>query len=210
MHAYYASRAPYYDAVYAKPERAADIAWLQQRLPEVFAGREVLELACGTGFWTPWIARSARRLVATDGTAEPLSLARTRPGCETVHFQQADAYALPAELQGFDAAFAGLWFSHVPRERQAGFLAGLHACLQPGACVVMIDNNEVQLRDFPIAETDAQGNTWQHRATRDGVTHRVLKNFPSEAEWRALLAGRATDIEWRMLENFWWVSYRLS
>ncbi|MFO1252378.1 MAG: class I SAM-dependent methyltransferase [Inhella sp.] len=208
MHDYYATRAPYYDAVYAKPERA-DIAWLQTTLPEVFAGRQVLEIACGTGYWTPWIARTAQRLVATDGTAEPLNLARSRPGCGTVHFQRADAYALPAELQGFDAAFAGLWFSHVPRERQAEFLDGLHGRLQPGARVVMIDNNEVQLRDWPIAETDAHGNTWQHRATHDGVVHPVLKNFPTEAEWRALLADRATDIEWRMLENFWWISYRL-
>ena len=48
MHAYYASRAPYYDAVYLKPERAKDIAFLSGHLPTAFAGRSVLEVACGT------------------------------------------------------------------------------------------------------------------------------------------------------------------
>ena len=170
----------------------------------------MLEIACGTGFWTPWIAQGATQLTATDGTAEPLALARQRPGTEGVHFEPANAYALPAHLQGFDATFAGLWFSHVPRERWAEFLDGLHERLRPGARVVMIDNNEVQLKDWPIDHSDAQGNTFQLRRTHDGVLHPVLKNFPTESEWRTLLAGRAENIEWRMLENFWWISYEIS
>ena len=49
MQAYYASRAPYYDAVYLKPERQEDIAFLSAHLPERFRNRHVLEIACGTG-----------------------------------------------------------------------------------------------------------------------------------------------------------------
>ena len=210
MHAYYAARAPRYDEVYAKPERQADIARLARWLPDLFDGCEVLEVACGTGYWTPHIARRARRVVATDGTAEPLALATTRPGTEAVRFALADAYALPDALGDFDAAFAGLWFSHVPIRSRSAFLQSLHRRLQPGARVVFIDNNPVQLRDFPIAETEATGDTYQHRTLANGSVHRVLKNFPTEAELRALLAPVADDIRFRELDNFWWVDYRVN
>ena len=40
----------------------------------------MLEVACGTGYWTQHLAKTAARLVATDGTAEPLAFARLRPG----------------------------------------------------------------------------------------------------------------------------------
>lgn len=50
---YYARRAREYDQVYFKPERQSDIRALEAWLPEPFAGRRVLEIACGTGWWTP-------------------------------------------------------------------------------------------------------------------------------------------------------------
>ena len=209
MHAYYAARAPYYDAVYLKPERREDIAFLSAHLPERFRGRTLLEVACGTGYWTQHIATSVAHMVATDGTAEPLEFARLRPGTERVVFCQADAYALPSDLGIFDGAFAGLWFSHVPVERRISFLNGLHALLQPGARVVLIDNNEVQLGDFPIVETDAQGNTFQMRQLRDGSMHRVLKNFPKESELLSLLSPLGEKIAYRNLENFWMVEYEV-
>ena len=63
---YYALRAHEYEAVYAKPERQVDIAQIQAWLPGAFEGRDGLELACGTGFWTPFAARRANRWLATD------------------------------------------------------------------------------------------------------------------------------------------------
>jgi ubiquinone/menaquinone biosynthesis C-methylase UbiE len=207
MHAYYAQRAPYYDAVYLKPERKEDIAFLSAHLADQFRGRAVLELACGTGYWTQHIAKTAKRLVATDGTAEPLDFARLRPGTESVVFRQADAYALPPDLGSFDGAFAGLWFSHVPKEARAAFLQGLHTFLTPGARVVLMDNNEVQLRDYPLAETDAAGNTFQMRTLNDGSVHRVLKNFPTEPELVGLLSDFGDQIEFSDLDNFWMVQY---
>ena len=210
MRAYYAARAPYYDAVYLKPERRADIAFLVGHLPQRLGGRSVLEIACGTGYWTQHIAPAAARVVALDGTAEPLAFARLRPGAQAAVFHQLDAYALPDSLGRFDAAFAGLWLSHVPIAARRPFLRGLHARLAPGARVLFIDNNEVQLRDFPIAHTDEDGNTYQLRTLRDGSTHRVLKNFPGRAELEALVAPHACDVVYRSLENFWLLEYELA
>lgn len=209
MQAYYAARAPYYDAVYLKPERRRDIEFLAAHLPERLAAREVIEVACGTGYWTQHLAPRAARMVATDGTAEPLAFARLRPRTAGVTYRQADAYALPPDLGLFDGAFAGLWFSHVPLAARAQFLAGLHRHLRPRARVILIDNNEVQLNDFPITETDADGNTYQQRTLRDGSVHRVLKNFPGERELRDLVAPFADAVDYRGLENFWLLEYEL-
>jgi demethylmenaquinone methyltransferase/2-methoxy-6-polyprenyl-1,4-benzoquinol methylase len=209
MQAYYAARAPYYDAVYLKPERQADIAFLSSHLPSRLAGRDVLEVACGTGYWTQFIAPAALSVVATDATAEPLEFARLRPRTGNVRFVQADAYALPEDLGRFDGAFAGLWFSHVPIESRAAFLDSLHSRLLPGARVVLLDNSEVQCLELPIVERDAVGNTYQFRALKDGTTHRVLKNFPSEAELLALVAPLATAYHFRRLDNFWMLEYQL-
>lgn len=207
---YYAQRAPIYDAVYAKPERQAELRRLERLLPRLFKGRAVLEVACGTGYWTQFIAPRAARMTATDATAEPLALARQRPGVEHVTFAQADAYALPATLGSFDAAFAGLWFSHVPIERRMQFLRSLHARLAHGALVVLLDNSEAQLRDLPLAERDAAGNTWQQRMLPDGSLHRVLKNFPSREELLALAADVGRDARYARGEHFWRLRYRIA
>jgi demethylmenaquinone methyltransferase/2-methoxy-6-polyprenyl-1,4-benzoquinol methylase len=204
---YYAARAPYYDAVYEKPERREDIAFLRNYLPSVFAGRAVLEVACGTGYWTQFIAPAARAMSATDATAEPLAIAPTRPGVDAVHFSLADAYALPASLGRFDAAFAGLWLSHVPIGRRPEFLSAMHRLLLPGARIVLIDNSEVQCRELPIVERDAEGNTYQMRQLRDGSVHRVLKNFPSREELEDMIAGLGTRPSHRSLQNFWLFEY---
>lgn len=207
MRAYYAARAPYYDDVYEKPERREDIAFLRRHLPAVFAGRTVLEVACGTGYWTQHIAPVAAAMTATDAVDEPLQLARARPGVGRVRFERADAYELPASLGLFEGAFAGLWLSHVPVERRGEFLASLHRRLLPGAKVALIDNSTVQLRDFPIAGRDARGNTWQERVLKDGTRHRVLKNFPAREELEAMIAGVGERPAFRELANFWLFEY---
>jgi demethylmenaquinone methyltransferase/2-methoxy-6-polyprenyl-1,4-benzoquinol methylase len=207
MRAYYASRAPIYDEVYLRPERQDDLRWLRRCITHWFAGRTVLEAACGTGWWTQHIASVAARVTATDAVAEPLAFARLRPGVGNVTFLQADAYALPSSLGAFDAAFAGLWISHVPVHRRLEFIACLHANLAPGARVVLVDNTEAQCERLPIVERDAAGNTYQQRALPDGRAYRVLKNFPAERELRALLGERGTGAEYWRGAHFWAFSY---
>lgn len=73
MKSYYSARASHYDAVYEKPERKNDIEFLSRFLPERLTGRNVIEVACGTGFWSQFIAPVCKHYVATDGVAEPMS-----------------------------------------------------------------------------------------------------------------------------------------
>ena len=80
------------------------------------AGRSVLEIATGTGYWTTALSASAQSVLATDVNDETLAVARSRSyGPGEVRFQVADAYDLGAVPGRFDAIFAGFFWSHVPR-----------------------------------------------------------------------------------------------
>jgi len=203
MRSYYAARAREYDDIYSKPERQVDLRAIESWLPPLFSKARVLEIACGTGYWTQFIAPSAAHTVAVDTSPETLDIARSRVPEGKVTFLVGDAYALPSGLGEFDAAFAGFWFSHVPKGRRQEFLRGLHARLVPGARVVLLDNLYVEGSSSPIAETDGDGNSFQVRKLKDGSTHRVLKNFPSRAELESsvgILGGSGALTTW---QHFW-------
>ena len=208
---YYRRRAREYEAIYAKPERQDDLAFLKKYLPERLAGRRVLEVACGTGYWTVLVARTAASIVAVDAAEEPMRIAMSKDyGERNVHFELADAYALAADLGRFDGALACFWWSHIPLSRIDDFLGSLHRVLEPGARVLLMDNRYVEGNSTPIAERDAEGNTYQLRPLADGSTNRVLKNFPTEAELRAALAPQAREFSYRALDYYWVVEYTLN
>ena len=207
---FYRRRAAEYEAIYAKPERQADLRVLEKLIPERMAGRRVLEVACGTGYWTVHVARTAKSLVATDAVEEPMKIARSKDfGGHGVRFELADAYKLSSALGRFDAALAIFWWSHVPRSRIGAFLGSLHARLERGARVLFMDNRYVEGSSTPISGRDAEGNSFQVRRLADGSENRVMKNFPSEAELRADLAPRAASFSYRELPYYWLAEYEL-
>lgn len=207
MRNYYAARAREYDQVYAKPERQRDLRAIEMWLPTVFGDAEVLEVACGTGYWTQFIAPRARGVLAIDASRETLDIARSRENVGNVRFVVGDAYALPVGPRTFRACFAGFWISHVPLSRLGAFLHELRRTLQPGAKVVLLDNRYVEGSSTPVSGEDAEGNTWQTRTLADGSTHRVLKNFPTEAGMRRALEGVAGDVRFHQWQFYWAVEY---
>ena len=211
MASYYARRAAEYDAIYQKPERQAELRAMEAALPTCFSARRVLEIACGTGWWTVHGAREARRWLATDLNEETLAVARTKPLPSCVELRTMDAFGFDGlGAEGFDAAFAGHWWSHLPRAVLPDWLELLHAHLEPGARVVMLDNRCVEGSSTPIARRDDAGDTWQLRRLADGSTHEVLKNFPTEAEARAALGGRAQRVRFTEHTHYWVLDYTLS
>jgi SAM-dependent methyltransferase len=211
MHDYYARRAPEYERIYHKPERQRDLAILRGAVGQFFAGAEVLEIACGTGYWTEVIAPSARSILATDSGDEVLEIARGRtypPG--SVRFAIADAFDLAGVTGHFDSAFAGFWWSHVPREDLQDFLRGFHSRLAPGSRVMFLDNRYVEGSSTPISRVDDEGNIYQLRRLEDGSGHEVLKNFPAPDELRLAVGGQAEDLEINELQYYWALSYSVS
>ena len=211
MLAYYARRATEYEQVYDKPERQPALDALKAWLPGQFAGRHGLEQACGTGYWTPFVARDCASWLATDLNEATLAIARTKPvPADRVRFALRDAYAATLGEPRFDAAFVGFWWSHVPLARLPEWLAALHSALQPGARVVLLDNLFVEGSNHPVTRIDAHGNTFQTRRLVDGSTYEVLKNFPTPEQAIAQLGPRAQDAQWHDHHYYWALSYTLA
>src|SRR4051794_31270750 len=168
---YYRQRAPYYERVYHKPERQEDLRKLREMVVATFAGKKVLDVACGTGYWTEIISHSADSIVGIDFNEEVLAVARAKPMPQgRVRLLRGDAYALPELSESFDAAMVGFWWSHVPKAKLRGFLGGLHRKLEPGATVMVFDNAFVQGSSTPLSKKDSDGNPLSQQDA-DGNTY---------------------------------------
>jgi SAM-dependent methyltransferase len=208
--AYYTRCADVYEAeTYGRPEQQADLALLQQRVRETLGNHRVLELACGTGYWTAQLAQSAASVLATDINPEMLDLAQAKglPADKT-RFALADAFDLQGEGK-FSACFAGLWWSHVKRQDQAGFLEQLRAKLGKDTLLVLLDDVYVEGIHTPIARTDPEGNTYQIRTLSNGERYEVLKNFPTDSALRKKMGAAVKEIRIVRLEHYWMLTGRL-
>lgn len=200
---YYGARAPEYDRVYEKPERQGDIATLGSLLARRFAGRDVLDVAAGTGFWTERFADGTDHTTGCDINEATLEVARARRRWpDHVRFVRGDAFALDEVPGTFDAAFVGFLWSHVAIDDLDRFLDSLCRRLGPGSTAILVDNVYVEGSNHPIARTDEAGNTYQRRRLADGREWEVRKNFPTPEQVTNRLEahGSATVTS---LTHFW-------
>jgi SAM-dependent methyltransferase len=207
---YYSRRAAEYERIYDKPERQHELEWLRHRIPGIFRGRNVLEVACGTGYWTQFIAREARQVYACDINEAVLDIAREKPiAGGRVTFGRGDAITLEGVPEGCDAAFAGFWWSHVKKSETARFVANLASRLAPGSVVAILDNNYAEGSSTPISRRDAEGNTYQMRPLANGERYEVLKNFPTAAELADAVRGVAREAHLENLQYYWLLVFTL-
>lgn len=217
---YYAARAHEYHETtgYDDMQTDAGYAKLKATHQAAFKGLDVIEIACGTGYWTEVIAQTARSVLATDIHAQLIEITRQRlKALAHVRCQVADAYTLAGVDGSFSGAFGHYWWSHIPKALRKTFLGSLHAKLRPGAFVSFTDNLEYQA-GWVKRRIDEHGDVYEERRLRDGTCFETIKNFPSEAEFVELLADTADDL--RFVEHragpladptsrLWTVSYRL-
>ena len=207
---YYSKRASEYEQIYQKPERQHELEWLRGRIPELLKDRTVLEVACGTGYWTQFIARTARKVHACDINESVLEIAADKPIPRgRVDFFKADAVTLEGVPAGCDAAFAGFWWSHVKKSAIATFVSNLANRLEPGARVVVLDNQFAEGSSTPISRRDAEGNTYQMRHLANGEQYEVLKNFPSSADFAEAVRPVAREAHLETLTYYWLLVFEL-
>lgn len=201
---YYAKRAYEYERIYQKPERQEDLKQLQSTIAGSFEDRNLLEIACGTGYWTQFACKSAKSIVATDYNEAVIEIARKKDyGNCPISFVKTDAYGLDGVAGPFSAALVAFWWSHVPKSKIESFLKVLHSRLSNGATVIMIDNRYVEGSSTPISRKDDEGNTYQLRKLYDGSVHEVLKNFPAPDDFVKLIEPVSDLPEFTELNYFW-------
>lgn len=205
---YYANCADDYEQVYDKPERQADLAILKERVGETLAHQRVLEIACGTGYWTRVLAQAAESVLAIDINQKMIGLAKAKGLPDhKVRFAVADAFDLQLQ-ETFSACFAGFWWSHVKRQDQAGFLEQLRKKLGKDTLLVLADNVYVEGSSTSIARTDLDGNTYQIRTLPNGERYEVVKNFPTDSGLRKRLGPFLKDIRIVRMEHYWMLTGR--
>jgi 2-polyprenyl-3-methyl-5-hydroxy-6-metoxy-1,4-benzoquinol methylase len=205
---YYKERAKEYEQVYLKPERQEDIRNTTIILQEQFSGKTVLEIACGTGFWTERISQTAAAVLATDINETVIEVAKQKKYVNApVTFERADIFNFCSENK-YEALFGGFIWSHIPLQRMDQFLRILNSFTSPDGTIVLMDNNFVKGSNSPITYTDEKENTFQTRRLEDGSMHLIMKNFPTENFLREKLADMAFDIQFIKLKYFWILCYK--
>lgn len=211
---YYSRRAPEFEEIYQIPERQGDLSTLREYIRGTFRGRQVLEIACGTGYWTEILAESAASVFATDVSEEVLEIARAKNAIREnnkVQIRNMDAYTLEG-APIMSACLMGFWWSHMPRERIAEFLRVVHSKLRPGATVVIMDNRYVERSSTAISRTDEHGNTYQSRRLKnsgDDSNYEVLKNFPTKEELFQAIEPYGAQVHFDELRYYWILRYEL-
>jgi SAM-dependent methyltransferase len=205
---YYRKRAAEYDAFYADPARQQDLAALRDWLAALARGRCILEVAAGTGYWTAAAAPVAAAITATDINTEMLAIAGSKQLGEHVTLLRADVWDLPALPRGFELGMAHLWWSHLRKQEQGGFLARFAAHLEPGAALLMIDEKLVANVGAPISRRDAAGNTYQQRWLASGERFEIIKNYPDTVELERSVGVVCEDVRILELRHFWALSAR--
>ena len=178
---YYNKRLNEYEAIYLKPERQADLRTLIAKLQTDVSNREVLELACGTGWWTQRLATYAASWTATDADPAALDIVKHKAIQGLSSTQTLNAYQ-PNFSTSVDCVLAAHWYSHLKLNECSIFFRSVHSCLKPGGRLILLDNNFVSGSSTEISRTDIEGNTYQTRKLKDGSLHEVLKNFPSHQQ----------------------------
>lgn len=188
---YYRARAAEYEQVYYRhqPERRGEIDEQAEYLRGLVRGKDVLDIACGTGYWTKIISQTAGYIAAVDLSVEMLREAGRKKYDAPAEFVVGDLNRLPFDAAAFDVITLGFWFSHQPKQEYDLFFKQLLQPLRDGGLIWMIDNNPPAEGPRPDSErTDAHGNNFKRRFLQSGEEYVILKNYFSEDQLRETFA----------------------
>lgn len=209
---YYSKRAEEYDEIYHRTDkiRLKEQNFLAEYIAQVFKDKFVLELACGTGFWTRYLLKSARKILATDYSNDMLEIANHRLAKNSnIILLKADAYNPPISFPRYNAAMANFWFSHIPKKRIQEFLTTLHSRLSKNSVVVFIDGVYIEGLGGELILKDKHKDSFKRRTLRSGEQFDILKNYYSEEGLKMIFSKYSRRLEIKYLTNFWIVRYQI-
>jgi SAM-dependent methyltransferase len=140
------------------------------------AGREVLDVACGEGYGSALLARSAARVSGVDIAPAAIAHARSRyAGAPNLAFHVADCAALPFADASFDAVVSFETIEHITA--QDAFLDEVRRVLRPDGFVVLSCPNKAEYTDA----RDHVNEFHVRELYRDEFAGLVTRRFPHVA-----------------------------
>ena len=209
---YYSDRAKEYEQIYEwrDPDRQEEQNQMGAEMRKALKGRSVLDVGCGTGYWTQRASTTAERITGIDINETVLDIAKSKKyDCPTA-FRLMDAYDLEFPNRSFTGALASFWLSHVPREKMGSWIEELHRVLEPEAHVFIADNTFIEGVGGKLITKPGDPNTYKLRTLNDGSQHLIVKNYPTAHELVELFGEHSRGITEKNVFHrrcFWWVSY---
>ncbi|MBD3171144.1 methyltransferase domain-containing protein, partial [Candidatus Bathyarchaeota archaeon] len=208
----YRDRAKEYEEIYEwrDPHRQEEQDLMEKTLKEVFKDRRVLDIGCGTGYWTQRISDTAENIVGIDINETVLEIARRKEyGCPT-EYRVMDAYDMDFS-EKFTGTLATFMLSHVSREDISSWLEHVHRLLEPGAMVFIADNTYIDGIGGRLETKPDDPNTYKLRTLNDGTQHLIVKNYFTTEELVEYFSACSKGIDEKnvyMGKCFWWINYQ--
>jgi ubiquinone/menaquinone biosynthesis C-methylase UbiE len=208
---YYSKRAKEYDSIYERniPARLKEQDFIGNEIQSLFLNKTVLEIACGTGFWTKYLIGISPHVVACDISPQMLEIAQHKITDSSFQFLIGDAYNPPKSMS-YTGAMAHFWFSHVPKNRIASFLSSLHAVVEKNSPIMFVDNMYRSELGGKLIHKDGNKDTWKQRISHNQERFDIIKNYYTKKNLVRIFSPYTDNLSVSCLSHFWIVKYNLS
>ncbi|MBN2208104.1 MAG: class I SAM-dependent methyltransferase [Candidatus Coatesbacteria bacterium] len=189
---YYDARAAEYDDFFAGRGQFADVRLeiehdlgLVAPMVRDFGAGRVLDVACGTSFFSACYAEDARSVVGVDLSPLMLSESRTRHRSlrARASLVQAEGLALPFAPYTFDRCFVGFFLSHLDDEDILALLRHLKPVLKATGQLAIVDSAWTEFRKRQGRERTSV----QTRRLNGGGEFSVFKRYFTPEELAEIL-----------------------
>jgi demethylmenaquinone methyltransferase/2-methoxy-6-polyprenyl-1,4-benzoquinol methylase len=195
LFAYYEAQAANYEDFYdgkgqaitaLSGEYATDVAGATALLSS-FGRGDVVDLACGTGFWLSVYRGNAASITLVDQSEQALAHCERRVqqlGLATVaRIVRGDVFDVPLSQSGYDACMLGFLLSHLTPADTDALFARLRTALRPRAELAVIDSVWSDARKL-----HRQRDGFERRTLADGRSFSIRKKYYDRPELESLLS----------------------
>jgi 2-polyprenyl-3-methyl-5-hydroxy-6-metoxy-1,4-benzoquinol methylase len=208
---YYRDRAKEYEEIYEwrDPKRQEEQDLMEATLKDVFMGRRVLDIGCGTGYWTQRISQTAESILGIDINETVLEIAHSKEYRCPTEYRIMDAFNIILD-EKYSGVLATFMLSHVLREDIPDWLTHVHTFLEPKAMVFFGDNTYIEGVGGKLQAKNGDLNTYKLRSLNDGSQHLIVKNYFTKEELIELFQVHSKGLSEKNLflgKCFWWISY---
>ena len=209
---YYSDRAKEYEEIYywRDPHRQEEQELLEVELKQAFTGKNLLDVGCGTGYWTQRVSETAQQIMGIDINETVLEIARSKTYRCPTKFKIMDGYNITFTKRSFTGALASFWLSHVLKEYMDSWIKHLHQFLEPGAIVFIVDNTFIDGTGGNLVTKPNDSNTYKLRTLNNGNQFLIVKNYPTLNDLVELFSRHSKGITRKNVffgECFWWIKY---